>query len=520
MSQYIGKTISLISNKGVRYVGILHNINGEDATVALKSVRALGTEGRTGDPSSEIPPTPDPYDYVVFRGADVKDLSVLDVPPEQVLPQTPQFQPPPQQIPPPPQYYAPPMPMPPQQQTQQLPVQPPVQQPQQPQQYPISPQHLSQQTPDVSNIPKEPPIARPPSALSSNSSSLLSPSPPPPPPVAINQQKQAQKQSQQQQQQQQQQRSRSNSSLSLPSDKPAFSSVQQNDVSGYPIGYSIGYQNEYQNIPSKDANQNQLQSKAPSHQLLDDNLNSFQAQAPLPPQNEQTQTKPQPEGQKETETETEIQNQNQLQQQQSQSQSDLYQRSSHYNQYYQQKPYRKYQNSSQNQSSNRRYNSGPSNNNSQHQQFEIPKQDFDFNANNEKFAKQDKEIENKSPETFYNKQSSFFDTISSSAASDETQNFNVQKNGRPNGNNTNPSNNRNFGSNRNNALRYNDLETFGETKKNGYNSGRGGYRGSYRGRGNRGRGGYYNNRGGNRRYNNTGFRKFPENKEDTETPQW
>lgn len=90
MSQYIGKTISLISNKGLRYVGLLDNINADDATVALKSVRSFGTEGRmaaSGNPSLEVHPGTDVYDYVVFRGSDVKDLTVLDTPIDQVKPE-------------------------------------------------------------------------------------------------------------------------------------------------------------------------------------------------------------------------------------------------------------------------------------------------------------------------------------------------------------------------------------------------------------------------------------------------
>lgn len=95
MSQYIGKTISLISNKGVRYVGLLYNISAEDATVALQSVRSFGTEGRMaeqGQPNLEVLPGSDVYDYVTFRGSDVKDLSVLDIPLDQVQPVS--YQPP------------------------------------------------------------------------------------------------------------------------------------------------------------------------------------------------------------------------------------------------------------------------------------------------------------------------------------------------------------------------------------------------------------------------------------------
>lgn len=89
MSHYIGKTISLISNKQLRYVGVLDKISAEDATIALKSVRSFGTEGRLaelGQGSLEVPAGSDVYEYVVFRGSDVKDLTVLDVPLDQVQP--------------------------------------------------------------------------------------------------------------------------------------------------------------------------------------------------------------------------------------------------------------------------------------------------------------------------------------------------------------------------------------------------------------------------------------------------
>ena len=97
MSQYIGKTISLISNKA-SLCWSLENINADDATVALKSVRLFGTEGRMaamGQPNLEVPPGVDVYDYVVFRGSDVKDLSVLDTPIDEVKPNI--YRPPQQQ---------------------------------------------------------------------------------------------------------------------------------------------------------------------------------------------------------------------------------------------------------------------------------------------------------------------------------------------------------------------------------------------------------------------------------------
>ncbi|CAO3699238.1 unnamed protein product [Rhizopus microsporus] len=91
---YIGLKISLISLSDIRYVGILHSINAQDSTVGLKQVRSFGTEGRKGKLEEEIPPSENVFDYVVFRGSDIKDLQVFEAPPKptpppQSLPQDP-----------------------------------------------------------------------------------------------------------------------------------------------------------------------------------------------------------------------------------------------------------------------------------------------------------------------------------------------------------------------------------------------------------------------------------------------
>ncbi|KAF9427394.1 hypothetical protein BGZ94_004994 [Podila epigama] len=108
---YIGSKISLISRSDIRYVGILHHLNPQDSTVALEQVKSYGTEGRRGNPADEIPPSDNVFEYIVFRGSDVKDLHVCEPPaPVQppVRPQVPddpailgqQYQPqPPQQQP-------------------------------------------------------------------------------------------------------------------------------------------------------------------------------------------------------------------------------------------------------------------------------------------------------------------------------------------------------------------------------------------------------------------------------------
>lgn len=61
------------------YVGTLHEINPEASTIALENVMSYGTEGRRGNPADEIAPSTSVYEYIVFRGSDVKDISVADV---------------------------------------------------------------------------------------------------------------------------------------------------------------------------------------------------------------------------------------------------------------------------------------------------------------------------------------------------------------------------------------------------------------------------------------------------------
>ncbi|CDS12321.1 hypothetical protein LRAMOSA04516 [Lichtheimia ramosa] len=77
---FIGSKISLISNSDIRYVGTLHSLNAEESTVALEQVRSFGTEGRRGRPDEEIPASENVFEFVVFRGSDIKDLQVFEAP--------------------------------------------------------------------------------------------------------------------------------------------------------------------------------------------------------------------------------------------------------------------------------------------------------------------------------------------------------------------------------------------------------------------------------------------------------
>ncbi|AEO61467.1 hypothetical protein MYCTH_2316492 [Thermothelomyces thermophilus ATCC 42464] len=80
MSEFIGARISLISRSDIRYSGTLHSINSDDSTVSLENVRSFGTEHRKTNPDEFVPPSDQLYEYIVFRGTDVKDLRIEEGP--------------------------------------------------------------------------------------------------------------------------------------------------------------------------------------------------------------------------------------------------------------------------------------------------------------------------------------------------------------------------------------------------------------------------------------------------------
>ncbi|CAK8688025.1 protein LSM14 homolog B-B-like isoform X1 [Clavelina lepadiformis] len=77
-SPYIGSKISLISKAKIRYEGVLYTIDTENATVALSKVRSFGTEDRECD--RPVAPREEVYEYIIFRGTDIEDLTVCEPP--------------------------------------------------------------------------------------------------------------------------------------------------------------------------------------------------------------------------------------------------------------------------------------------------------------------------------------------------------------------------------------------------------------------------------------------------------
>jgi len=81
---YLGSRIVLISKSEIRYEGTLYTIDTTNSTVALQNVRSFGTENRKEE--GAIPPSNEVFDYIIFRGTDIKDLHVCETPSSEATP--------------------------------------------------------------------------------------------------------------------------------------------------------------------------------------------------------------------------------------------------------------------------------------------------------------------------------------------------------------------------------------------------------------------------------------------------
>jgi protein LSM14 len=77
-NQFLGSRISLVSKSEIRYEGILYALDLCEATISLAKVRSFGTEDRPTE--RPIPSKDEVFEYIIFRGADIKVIDVVEPP--------------------------------------------------------------------------------------------------------------------------------------------------------------------------------------------------------------------------------------------------------------------------------------------------------------------------------------------------------------------------------------------------------------------------------------------------------
>eukprot|EP01064_Diplonema_japonicum_P013274 TRINITY_DN2078_c3_g1_i1.p1 TRINITY_DN2078_c3_g1~~TRINITY_DN2078_c3_g1_i1.p1 ORF type:complete len:263 (+),score=56.51 TRINITY_DN2078_c3_g1_i1:106-894(+) len=70
----LGQKLSLISKSSIKYEGTLADINAAANTLTLSSVTMYGTEERPA--ATFVPKSDQLFEFIVFRGNDIKDLTV------------------------------------------------------------------------------------------------------------------------------------------------------------------------------------------------------------------------------------------------------------------------------------------------------------------------------------------------------------------------------------------------------------------------------------------------------------